>query len=107
MYDPSSGWGGRILGAMCTDRELHYVGTDPNPDNVGIYESVAEYYNTHCFQSNPFWGKDKPNTYEVFQDGSEVISDNPKFEKYKNSFDFVFTRRTRIFTKKSTKIRLC
>ena len=91
VYDPSSGWGGRILGAMCTDRELHYVGTDPNPDNVGIYESVAEYYNTHCFQSNPFWGKDKPNTYEVFQDGSEVISDNPKFEKYKNSFDFVFT----------------
>ena len=36
-------------------------------------------------------GKDKPNTYEVFQDGSEVISDNPKFDKYKNSLDFVFT----------------
>ena len=91
VYDCSSGWGGRILGAMSTDRDLHYVGTDPNPDNIGRYERVAEYYNTHCFQSNPFWGKDKPNTYEVFQDGSEVICDNPKFDKYKNSLDFVFT----------------
>ena len=91
VYDSSAGWGGRILGAMSTDRDLHYVGTDPNPDNIGRYERVADYYNTHCFQSNPFWGKDKPNTYEVFQDGSEVISDNPKFDKYKNSLDFVFT----------------
>jgi len=91
VYDCSSGWGGRILGAMSTDRDLHYVGTDPNPDNIGRYERVAEFYNTHCFQSNPFWGKDKPNTYEVFQDGSEVICDNPKFDKYKNSLDFVFT----------------
>mgnify|MGYP006161072995 FL=1 len=91
VYDPSSGWGGRILGAMSTDRDLHYIGTDPNPDNIGRYERVAEFYNTHCFQSNPFWGKDKPNTYEVFQDGSEVICDNPKFDKYKNSLDFVFT----------------
>ena len=91
VYDSSAGWGGRILGAMSTDRDLHYVGTDPNPDNIGRYERVAEFYNTHCFQSNPFWGKDKPNTYEVFQDGSEVICDNPKFDKYKNSLDFVFT----------------
>lgn len=91
VYDPSSGWGGRILGAMATDRELHYVGTDPNPDNIGRYENVAEFYNTHCFHSNPFWGKSTPNTFEIFQDGSEVIGDNPKFDKYKNSLDFVFT----------------
>jgi len=35
IYDPSSGWGGRILGAMAVRdaRTLHYIGTDPNPDN--------------------------------------------------------------------------
>ena len=35
IYDPSSGWGGRILGAMCCrdDRNILYIGTDPNPDN--------------------------------------------------------------------------
>ena len=74
---------------MCTERVLHYVGTDPNPDNIGRYERVAEFYNTHCFQSNPFWGKDKPNTYELYQMGSEVIGNHPIFSR--NSFDFVFT----------------
>ena len=91
VYDPSSGWGGRILGAMCSDRNLHYVGTDPNPDNIGRYENVADFYNTHCFQSNPFWGHNEPNTYEVFRDGSEVIGENEKFRLYKNKLDFVFT----------------
>jgi hypothetical protein len=35
IYDSSAGFGGRLLGALSagTDRQLHYVGTDPNPDN--------------------------------------------------------------------------
>ena len=89
VYDPSSGWGGRILGAMCTNRKLHYVGTDPNPDNFGRYESVADFYNTHT--TNKFWGDDDQNTYDVFRDGSEEIGNNPDFQKYKGKLDFVFT----------------
>ena len=91
VYDPSAGWGGRILGAMTVKRDLHYIGTDPNPDNVGIYERVAEFYNTHCFQSNPFFGKASPNSYEVFKLGSEVIGDDENFLKYFGKLDFVFT----------------
>lgn len=91
VYDPSAGWGGRILGAMTVKRDLHYIGTDPNPDNVGIYERVADYYNTHCFQSNPFFGKASPNSYEVFKLGSEVIGDDENFLKYFGKLDFVFT----------------
>ena len=91
VYDPSAGWGGRILGAMSTDRVLHYIGTDPNPDNVGRYENVAEFYNTHCFQSNPFWGRENPNTYSVFAEGSEIIGNNKEFKTYKGKLDFVFT----------------
>ena len=91
VYDPSAGWGGRILGAMTTNRELHYIGTDPNPDNLGIYERVADYYNTHCFQSNPFFGKERPNSYEVYSLGSEVIGDDENFLKYFGKLDFVFT----------------
>jgi len=91
VYDPSAGWGGRILGAMTVKRDLHYIGTDPNPDNVGIYERVAEFYNTHCFQSNPFFGKASPNSYEVYQLGSEVIGDDENFLKYFGKLDFVFT----------------
>ena len=91
VYDPSAGWGGRILGAMSTDRVLHYIGTDPNPDNVGRYENVADFYNTHCFQSNPFWGRVDPNSYSVFSDGSEIIGNNKEFKTYKGKLDFVFT----------------
>ena len=91
VYDPSSGWGGRILGAMCTNRTLHYIGTDPNPDNVGRYESVAEFYNTHCIQDNPFWGDREKNTYSVFTNGSEEIYNEPNFKKYEGQVDFVFT----------------
>ena len=28
VYDPSSGWGGRILGAMASMKKIHYVGCD-------------------------------------------------------------------------------
>tara|TARA_R110000851_G_scaffold327964_3_gene498104 strand:+ start:1414 stop:3183 length:1770 start_codon:yes stop_codon:yes gene_type:complete len=58
VYDPSAGWGGRILGAMSTSRPLHYVGTDPNTDNHNVtanisgeektqsrYEWVADFFN--------------------------------------------------------------
>jgi len=91
VYDPSAGWGGRILGAMCTNRTLHYIGTDPNPDNVGRYENVAEFYNTHCNQDNRFWGDREKNTYSVFTNGSEEIYNNSEFRKYEGQVDFVFT----------------
>ena len=33
----------------------------------------------------------KPNTFELFTDGSEEIGDNPSFQKYEGKLDFVFT----------------
>lgn len=30
VYDPSCGWGGRLLGALCCRRVTRYVGTDPS-----------------------------------------------------------------------------
>ena len=97
IYDPSAGWGGRILGAMGVrdDRRIHYIGTDPNPDNFYIdgggnkYESLADFYNTKTYRGNPFFSE--TNTYEVFQDCAEDIHLNPDFKKYKGTFDLVFT----------------
>ena len=61
IYDPSAGWGGRILGAMAAERSIHYIGTDPNTDNHNIcaeldgvektqsrYEWVADFFNDKC-----------------------------------------------------------
>jgi len=103
IYDSSSGWGGRIIGAMSSRKKIHYVGTDPNPDNfldeegISRYEYVAKFYNDNCVDDfsdklTTFFNVEKQgNTYELFQDGSELISNNPKFQKYKGKLDISFT----------------
>lgn len=98
IYDPSAGWGGRILGAMAVtdDRVVHYIGTDPNTDNypanlgsAGKYGSLADFYNTKTYRGNSFFSQS--NTYEIFRLGSEVIGDYEGFAKYKGKVDLVFT----------------
>jgi hypothetical protein len=99
VYDPSAGWGGRILGAMSarTSLPLHYVGTDPNTDHTVIredgskttkYEMLAEFYNNAKNQGTLFKSR---HTYEVFQSGSEVIKNLEAFQKYEGELDMVFT----------------
>jgi len=96
IYDPSSGWGGRILGAMSSLKRIHYIGTDPNTDNfideVGIsrYEYVANFFNNEVLETNPFWEEEK-NTFHYFQEGSEHIGNHPDFQQYKGKLDMVFT----------------
>ena len=97
IYDPSAGWGGRILGAMGVrdDRRINYIGTDPNPENFlddgnySKYACIADFYNTKTYRSNTFFSE--TNTYEIFQEGSEVIHMNQEFQKYKGKLDFIFT----------------
>ena len=97
IYDSSSGWGGRIIGAMSMRKKAHYVGTDPNPDTSGRYQAVADFYNNNCVDNESetfqkfFEVEKKSNTYEVFTDGSELIGNNPEFQKYKGKLDMVFT----------------
>ena len=96
IYDPSSGWGGRILGAMSSKKQIHYIGTDPNTDNYideidkSRYEYVADFFNNEALETNPFW-EERKNTYHVFQEGSEHIGDHPDFQQYKGKLDLVFT----------------
>jgi hypothetical protein len=87
---------------MSVSRPIHYVGTDPNTDNfipeLGIsrYEYLADFYLRSIGEkgnsiSNKFFQTEENHTYEVFQDGSELIGENPKFQKYRGKLDFVFT----------------
>lgn len=95
IWDPSAGWGGRILGAMSVEndvRKIHYIGTDPNTDHNTTpgrtkYHELADFYNnstTTVFSNDP-------HTYEIYQCGSEVMKDQPDFQKYKGKLDLVFT----------------
>jgi hypothetical protein len=97
VYDPSAGWGGRILGAMSVrdDRSIHYVGTDPNPDNFNDdgtyskYAALADFYNSKTYKGNAFFSH--TNTYEIFRECSEEIHRRPEFQKYKGKIDLIFT----------------
>ena len=96
IYDPSSGWGGRILGAMSSKKTIHYIGTDPNTDNwipelnKSRYEYVADFFNNEALETNPFW-VEKKNTYHYFQIGSEHVGNHPDFQQYTGKLDMVFT----------------
>ena len=101
IFDPSSGWGGRILGAMSVrdDRNIHYIGTDPNTDHNCLdsdghrttkYEELAKFFNTKTYRA--YGLEPHTNTYDVYQLGSEVIGDDPEFKKkYEKDLDLVFT----------------
>ena len=92
VYDPSAGFGGRILGALSLneDRHIHYVGTDPNPDNFlpeierTRYEYLGIYFNSHIRRKHK-------TTYDLYTLGSEVIHQDKRFQGYKGLLDFVFT----------------
>lgn len=96
IYDPSSGWGGRLLGALSVrdNRHIHYVGTDPNPENVFVdgktkYEHIVEFFNTKTYRGTGMFSS--RNTAHIFTDGSEEIHKNPDFHQYTGKMDVVFT----------------
>ncbi len=90
VYDPSAGFGARLLGALAAgmDRQLHYVGTDPNPDNwlddLSRYEVLADFYRRNVNQAHQ-------TTCDLFKLGSEVIGHDQRFKKYRGKVDLVFT----------------
>ena len=75
VYDPSMGYGGRILGAMSSEKVLHYTGTDPCQLTMTGLKQFTEDFSSF---------KDKTT---LIQDGSE---NSDKYIK-KNSIDLVFT----------------
>jgi hypothetical protein len=99
IYDPSSGWGGRISGAMCVkdDRRIHYIGTDPNTDNqlpeinTSRYGYVADFINKSLTKGNLVKWMKGTHSYQVFCSGSECVHEIPEFQKFKGELDFIFT----------------
>lgn len=100
IFDPSSGWGGRIVGAMSMeeDRHIHYIGTDPNTDNIlasgqSRYAFIADTFLDAVAKDNLIvkWMGGNTHTHQVFRQGSEEIGKDPEFQKYKGKIDLVFT----------------
>jgi hypothetical protein len=98
IYDPSSGWGGRLLGAMSVrdDRHIFYIGTDPNTDHNTSdgrtkYDEIADFYR-QAVNKGGLWANEYSHTKtKIFQLGSEVIRNNEEFQKFRGKLDLVFT----------------
>ena len=92
IYNSSAGFGGRLLGALSagTDRQLLYVGTDPNPDNwlnelgMSRYEALARFYRRNVQQAHQ-------TECEFFDLCSEDIRWDRRFKKYHGKVDIAFT----------------
>lgn len=91
IYDPSMGFGGRLLGALSLrERSVHYVGTDPNTENWLPSLGISRYeYLERTFKSHVKYGKSFTGTYICC--GSEEVSAHPEFSKLKGKIDFIFT----------------
>lgn len=98
IYDPSAGWGGRLLGAMAinSNHNVLYIGTDPNSDHriekhCTKYHEIADFYREKINKGG-LWEEDYSHTQtEIYQLGSEVIRDNKSFQKHHGLIDLVFT----------------
>ena len=98
VWDPSSGWAGRLLGALTysprtkQDQRLEYYGTDPNPAfykaDTSVYRVIADYYNTIRAEESLFG---ETNIGTVYQLGSEDFPQTPAYQQYVGKGDLVFT----------------
>ena len=100
VWDPSSGWAGRLVGAMSYNRQLpdggmqrfNYIGTDPNPafykDGTSVYRVIADHYNDVRIGHSLF---EEPHDSHVYQLGSELFHTTPHFQQLREKGDLVFT----------------
>jgi hypothetical protein len=100
VWDPSSGWAGRLLGAMSYNRQLPsgqmqslaYYGTDPNSsfytERESVYDVIRDTYNRVRMGLSMF---DEPHQATVYQLGSEEFHTTEAFCTHMGGGDLVFT----------------
>ena len=82
IFDGCMGWGGRMLGALASNRKVKYIGTDVNSNNRGCYERLGKFFNENCEGSN---------SYEIFYEPVEEIHKNKKFQRHKGEISLCIT----------------
>ena len=94
IYDPSAGWGGRMIGAISARGNPTYIACDPNADHVwtddfGVehskYTELAAYYS----DMHPM--DESRAKVLFFPCGSEEIRHSPIFKQYRGKVNVAFT----------------
>jgi hypothetical protein len=95
-WDPSAGWGGRLLGALAVEDKRHitYLANDPNSDHTTTlgrtkYHEVYDFYCQHVPKGGIFGAEH--TEFKFWQLGSELMHRDPGFCEYKGKISLVFT----------------
>lgn len=96
VWDPSAGWGGRLLGALAVEDQRHitYLACDPNTDHTTTpgrtkYREIHDFYTKNVAKGGMFGAEH--TTLEFWQRGSETMHRDPGFCAYKGKLSLVFT----------------
>lgn len=104
VWDPSMGWGGRLVGALSVrdDRHITYLGNDPNTDHIvsqlAVGKVVRNWTKYHCIyqfyienvRKGGLW-EEPHNDFRYWCLGSEDMQYDGTFRIYKGNVDLVFT----------------
>lgn len=94
VWDPSSGWAGRLTGALCARTKPLYIGCDPNGDHS--WEENGEWHSKYTeigayYKSRQTLDRDSNLRMLYFKCGSEEMQHQPAFLEYMGRVDLVFT----------------
>jgi len=85
VYDPCSGFGGRLLGSLLSQRKTHYIGTDIN---TNLYEPENSYSILGDFVKENIR---KDISYHIDRISSDEMNKSKELKKYMGKVDMVFT----------------
>lgn len=96
VWDPSAGWGGRLIGALGVEdsRHITYLANDPNEDHLTTmgrtkYHEVYDFYTKNVKKGGMF--EIPHNEFKFWHKGSEDMQFDPRFQKYRGKLSLVFT----------------
>lgn len=84
VYDCCSGWGGRLMGSICSSRNINYIGCDVN-NNIfqhRSYERIGEFIEEEI---------GRKSNYKVQQISSTRFNETDDFKTHKGKVDLILT----------------
>ena len=84
VYDPCSGWGGRLMGSICSSKNIQYIGCDVNSNifQNRSYERIGEFIQEEI---------GRKSNYKVHQISSTRFNEIDDYKTYKGKVDLILT----------------
>ena len=84
VYDPCSGWGGRLMGSITSKKNINYIGCDVNSNifQTRSYERIGEFIEENLGVKS---------TFKVHQISSTRFNETDDYKTYKGKVDLILT----------------